>query len=76
MEYQGYINDPSTEEWDSPKGPFIYYAGLILLKHFTLLSQLFQEFLGIFLLLYVLEISNYCKKIWSKCNVEIEILLF
>ena len=27
MEYQGYINDPSTEEWDRPKGPFIYYVG-------------------------------------------------
>ena len=56
----------------SPEGPFIYYVST-----FFYLPQTFSRiFLSIFLLLYVLNISNYKMKISSKCNVEKEILLF
>jgi hypothetical protein len=49
----------------SPEGPFIYYVGTFFLSTATF-SQIF---LNVFLLLYVLNISNYSMKISSKCNM-------
>ena len=51
------------------KGSFIYYVSTFFINR-----NIFTNFLRIFL--YVLKISNYSIKILSKCNVEIEILLF
>ena len=53
--------------------PFIYYVSTFFcyINH-----NIFTNFLSIFLLLYVIKISNSSMKISSKCNVEKEILLF
>ena len=52
-------------------GPFIYYVSTFFLST----RNIFTDILGIFLLLYVLKISNYGMKILSKCNMEKEIVL-
>ena len=53
---------------------------LPLLKDHSYITQALyfidHEFFEYFLILYVQKISNYCKTISSKYNVEIEILSF
>ena len=53
-------------------GPFIYYVSTFCF----IISNIFTNFWSIFLSICVLKISNYSMKILSKCNVEIEILVF